>query len=373
MPAIASLRFSCKHRVAWIAGKPAPTKGFINTFNTATTPEEPRSFEAPPVHPTLSTAIMSTKNLINCPDWATALLNGFSQVLLQRHPLCGLFCLLAILFTAPDLFGGALLGALAGLLTAQRRGYDRGDRQAGLYSYNGVLIGLLLCAKLPWTAILPPLIIAASGLSSILVHQWLKRSQKTHSLPAYTAPFVLLGWAVLELAQPAGASAMAEADGNALFGLVEGLGQIFLLGHPLAGFMIAIGLLLANRHAACWALAGSAAGIGFALLLGEPANLAFSGLHGYNPALAALAFSQLKRQPWMPALAIVLAIVLTPGFNSLPIPALTAPFILACWLLHACSRVLRRAADDSAPLNGCGSDPGREGLPGSPASLSHNG
>ena len=37
--------------------------------------------------------------------------------------------------------GGALLGALAGLLTAQRRGYDRADRQAGLYCYNGVLIG----------------------------------------------------------------------------------------------------------------------------------------------------------------------------------------------------------------------------------------
>ena len=290
---------------------------------------------------------MSTKNLIQCPDWATALLNGFSQVLLQRHPLCGLFCLLAILFTAPDLFGGALLGALTGLLTAQRRGYDRADRQAGLYSYNGVLIGLLLCAKLPWSAMLPPLIIATSGLSSILVHQWLKRSQQARSLPAYTAPFVLLGWAVLQLAQPATASHLAPPDSNALFGLVEGLGQVFLLDHPLAGFMIAIGLLLSNRRAACWALAGSAAGIGVALLQGEPLNLAFSGLHGYNPALAALAFSQLKRQPWMPALAIALAIVLMQGFNSLPLPTLTAPFILACWLLHAVGRLLPSPADQT--------------------------
>ena len=76
---------------------------------------------------------MYTKNFVNpCPDWATALLNGFSQVLLQRNPLCGLLCLLAILITAPELIGGALLGALAGLLTAQRRGYNRADRQAGL-------------------------------------------------------------------------------------------------------------------------------------------------------------------------------------------------------------------------------------------------
>ena len=105
---------------------------------------------------------MYTKNFVNpCPDWATALLNGFSQVLLLRNPLCGLCCLLAILLTAPNLVGGALLGALAGLRTAQARGYDRADRQAGLYCYNGVLIGILISAVLPWSAILPPLIIAA--------------------------------------------------------------------------------------------------------------------------------------------------------------------------------------------------------------------
>lgn len=55
---------------------------------------------------------MYSKHFVNpCPDWATALLNGFSQVLLLRNPLCGLCCLLAILLTAPDLVGGALLGA----------------------------------------------------------------------------------------------------------------------------------------------------------------------------------------------------------------------------------------------------------------------
>mgnify|MGYP002653146611 CR=1 FL=1 len=32
-----------------------------------------------------------------------------SQVLLLRNPLCGLCCLLAILLTAPDLFGGAIV------------------------------------------------------------------------------------------------------------------------------------------------------------------------------------------------------------------------------------------------------------------------
>ncbi|MEX5589135.1 MULTISPECIES: urea transporter [Pseudomonas] len=280
---------------------------------------------------------MYTKNFVNpCPDWATALLNGFSQVLLQRNPLCGLCCLLAILLTAPNLVGGALLGALAGLLTAQRRGYPRADRQAGLYSYNGVLIGILFSAVLPWSAILPPLIIAAGGLSSIFVQQWRKRGNCL--LPAYTAPFVLLGWAALLLAEPSSAAAAVEA--NPIHALARGLGQVFLLDQPLAGLLIAIGLFIANRYAALWALLGSALGGSVALLAGE-AQTAWMGLLGFNAALAALAFSAQRERPWLPMLASILAIVLQPLFNLLPIAGLTAPFIAACWLLHLGARLPR--------------------------------
>lgn len=276
---------------------------------------------------------MYTKNLVNpCPDWATALLNGFSQVLLQRDPLCGLCCLLAILIGAPELIGGALLGALAGLLTAQRRGYNRADRQAGLYSYNGVLLGLLLSYALPWSALLPPLIIAAGGLSSMLVHQWLKRAGPPPLLPAYTAPFVLIGWAVLLFSEP-GASSASTVEHNALYALVRGLGEIFLLHNPFAGLLIAIGLLLANRYAAAWALLGAALGGSVAVLFGEH-SAAYAGLYGFNAALAALAFSQARRQPWLPLLAIALAILLQPLIALLPVPGLTAPFILACWLVQ---------------------------------------
>ncbi len=294
---------------------------------------------------------MYTKHFVNpCPDWATALLNGFSQVLLQCNPLCGLCCLLAILLTAPDLIGGALLGALAGLLTAQRRGYTRSDRQSGLYSYNGVLIGLLLSHALPWTAILPPLIIAAGGLSSMLVHQWLKRTGPNSLLPAYTTPFVLLGWAALAMSEPTASS--TAVDSNPLFALARGLGQIFLLDQPLAGLLIALGLLIANRYAAAWALLGSALGGSVALLVGAETNAVFNGLYGFNAALAALAFSQTRSQPWRPLLAIALAILLQPGFAHLAVPGLTAPFILACWLLHVGIRASRQPLAHGASVAG---------------------
>jgi urea transporter len=281
-----------------------------------------------------------------CPDWAEALLNGFSQIFLQRHPLCGLLCLLAILIGAPGLLGGALLGGVAGLLTAQRRGYPKTERQAGLYSYNGVLLGLLISQHFAWSALLPPLILASGGLSAILTRQWLKRATHPDDLSAYTLPFVALGWLLLGAA-PATALAVIEADTWSLLSApFTGLGQIILLDQPLAGLLIVLGLLLANRRAALWALIGASLGVWIAMLLGEPTS-ALLGLNSYNPALAALALSQQRRPAWLPLTGILLSIILTPGFGALNLPALTAPFILACWLVHASRRLMQRASVDS--------------------------
>ncbi|WP_413792128.1 MULTISPECIES: urea transporter [unclassified Pseudomonas] len=284
----------------------------------------------------------------HCPDWATALLNGFSQVFLLRHPLCGLLCLLAILLTAPALFGGALLGGVAGLLTAQRRGYAKADRQAGLFSYNGILLGLLLSLVLPWSVLLPPLILAAGGLSAMLTQQWLTRTRGPRCLPVYTAPFVGLAWLLMSfILPPLPANAIEVTIPNLLGALLRGLGQVMFLDDPAAGALIAAGLLLAHRRAAAWALFASAVGLAFALLQHESAT-ALSGLGGYNPVLVALALSQ-QRRPWLALTGILLAALLAPGFTALGLPPLTAPFILACWLIQATGRAWHQASLDTAP------------------------
>jgi urea transporter len=286
----------------------------------------------------------------HCPDWATALLNGFSQVFLQRHPLFGLLCLLAILFTAPKLLGGALLGAVAGLLTAQRRGYAKADRQAGLFSYNGVLLGLLLSVYFPWSALLPPLIIAAGGLSAMLTQQWLKRARISQYLPACTAPFVILSWCLLCFATPSTQAHLIEISAlNLLAAPLKGLGQVMFLSHPLAGALIAFGLLIADRRAFCWALFASITGMGWSLLQHD-AYGALLGLGSYNAVLAALAFSSQRQPRWLPLLGIVGALWLTPVFAGIGLPTLTAPFILAVWLIRAAIQVLGKA---NAPHAAC--------------------
>ncbi|MFJ3370063.1 urea transporter [Pseudomonas sp. NPDC086251] len=285
----------------------------------------------------------------HCPDWAEALLNGFSQIFLQRNPLCGLLCLSAILFTAPALLGGALLGGVAGLLTAQRRNYAKADRQAGLFSYNGVLLGLLLSLYFPWSAMMPPLILAAGGLSAMLTQQWLKRARISQYLPAYTTPFVGLSWLLLCFATPSTQAHLIEINTlNMLAAPLKGISQVMFLGHPLAGAMIAAGLLIADRRAFCWALFASVAGMGWSLLHHD-FYTALLGLGGYNAVLAALAFSSQRQQPWLPLVGIAFALWLTPMFAAIGLPTLTAPFILACWLIRTAVQVFGKATGADAP------------------------
>lgn len=286
-----------------------------------------------------------------------ALLNGFSQIFLQAHPGCGLLVLLAIAIGAPQLLGAALLGGLSSTLTAQRRGYAKADIALGLYGYNGILLGMLISLQFAWSALLPLLIILAAGLSSLVLEPWMRRMRERRWLPAFTFPFVALSWLLLWLApslqlelhnDPATAAYSLDWF-SGLLALLRGLGQVIFLDKPLAGLCLWLGLLLADRRAAYWALLGSAAGMSLALQQGWDQHSALAGLYGYNATLAAIALSQVHRQPWAPLLGIGLALLLQSGFDALGLPALTLPFILACWLVQAGRKCWQQALEASAP------------------------
>jgi urea transporter len=117
--------------------------------------------------------------------------------------------------------------------------------------------------------------------------------------------------------------------------------QALFLPGPVAGLCLFGALLLADRRAALWALCGSAVGIYVALLTGACEDQALAGLAGYNPALAALALSQLHLSALAPALGIVLAISGGLAFEQLGLPPLTMPFILACWAVTSGHRLYR--------------------------------
>ncbi|MDT9645449.1 urea transporter, partial [Pseudomonas sp. JV245A] len=76
---------------------------------------------------------------------------------------------------------------------------------------------------------------------------------------------------------------------------------------------------------------------------------ALQGLGGYNCALVALALGQQARHPWRPLLGMLLALLISPGLVALGLAPLTAPFVLACWLVHTVDRVLGRNVRGDAP------------------------
>ena len=59
------------------------------------------------------------------------------------------------------------------------------------------------------------------------------------------------------------------------------------------------------------------------------------GLYGYNATLAAVALFLWRRSLIPPLLGMLLSVLLTDLLPMLGLPALTAPFVLATWLVLA--------------------------------------
>ncbi|MCQ4233644.1 urea transporter [Pseudomonas stutzeri] len=282
--------------------------------------------------------------MLRLPRHVSAVLNGFSQIFLQAHPLCGLLIALAIALHAPLLLAGALAGALAGTFGAAALGRQRADIDCGLYGYNSALLGLLIVLQLGLSAFSLGLIVLAALVIDLLQTRLLAGLRERRWLPGFTLPFVLFGWLALALLPGAtvAPTPTLPLDAQALaFALAAGIGQVIFLDQPLAGLLVLVAVWLADRRAARWMLAGSAAGLGIGLLLGGAHDAIVAGLAGYNPALAALAVSQVQRSAWAPLLAIIAAVLARLAFERLGLPPLTMPFILACWLVALASRRFR--------------------------------
>lgn len=280
--------------------------------------------------------------------YALAVLNGFSQIFLQAHPACGLLVLLAIGVHAADLMTGALLGALVGTFSAAALGYRQADIDIGLYGYNAALLGLLLTLLLGLSVFSLGLIVLGSVIANLLQVRLMTAMRERNWLPGFTLPFILLGWlalalvGALDLMGPVQPEAPLQMDGSGLlFAVASGIGQVIFLNQPLAGLLLLVAVWLADRRAAAWMLCGSAVGMIMGLFIGAPEQQVLAGLTGYNPALAALAVSQVQRSWLAPLLAIIAAVLFRLVFDQLGLPPLTMPFILACWVVALGSRWYR--------------------------------
>lgn len=293
-------------------------------------------------------------------------LRGVGQVVFLNNGYSGLLCLLGIALNAPLQAAAAFAGSLAGTLAAMWLRADPAAVRAGLYGYNGCLVGIAVPLFLDPSPLVWALAMLAAALSSPLLMAL--RPGRTLGLPPLTAPFVLATWAVIGcmalMAQAGitgpreGATRSVSVPQTGLFGdwtvvdsALGGIAQVFLQPSPLSGALIALALLAGSRPVfllACLAGLASALSAG---VIGVPAEAIRAGLFGFNAVLAAIALGAvfLPRGGLSVGIALIAALVL-PAFqmlcalvlSPLGLPTMSLPFLLATWAVLAATRAVTR-------------------------------
>jgi urea transporter len=295
------------------------------------------------------------------------LLRGVGQVMFQNNPLTGLLFLVGIFVNSFKLGGAGLLGLAASTLAAHLLGTDRALIRAGLFGFNGILVGIALAFFFEFDVLLAVYIVVGAMVSTIVMMA-LINLLTPWDMPALTAPFVLTAWLMLfavyqfDFLQPTeliapfapdpGAAVQTElrelATGtggltiaNLVHGHLRGVGEVMFEDNLLTGVIFLVAILVNSRISALFAVLGSAVALLTALALGGDGFAIYHGLYGFNAVLCAIALGGLFFVlTWKSALYALLAaafsVVAFAGIavllSPIGMPALTAPFVLVTWL-----------------------------------------
>ena len=309
-------------------------------------------------------------------------LRSIGQVMLQNNPLTGLLFLAAIAWGSyaagvPRVAIAGVLAVVVANWTAQWLNADRESLHAGLYGYNGVLVGLALATFLSPNALM--WIYVALGASvSVITMLGTVNALKPWGVSSLTFPFVLTTWLLLlatygfsglsGAALPAGDVVVAfqryEASPLKLIDLLQGvlqsISQVFLKANGVAALLLLLGLAVNSWTAAAFALAGAILAVLTAHLFGAESELITGGLLGFSPVLTAIALGAVFYRPsWRVAIyamlgtlfTVVVQAALNVALTPLAIPALTAPFVLVTWIFllpRQCFEPAPAATDDAA-------------------------
>lgn len=291
-----------------------------------------------------------------------ALLAGaraFGQVILINNPLSGVLLLLALVLQSGWLGLFALLGLAGAQGLALARDWDPPSRQQGIHGFNGVLVGCAAAtfadlhgaALVGWLLLVPLAGAASAALLEGLRRGWFRWP----ALPPLTLPFCLLTWLLLALFQAVAPADAAPASlplspppaaipslAGLVEGIVHGFGQVFLCPGLPSGLLVAAAIAIASPLAALLGAAGALAGALAALPLQMPWLQIVDGLASYNGVLVAIAIGGIFYAPTRLSVPIALlaaaATVPLGGLLQGPLttaglPLLTAPFVLATWLV----------------------------------------
>lgn len=262
------------------------------------------------------------------------ILRGIGQVMLQNNALTGLLFLVGIFYNSWIMGLGALLGNIAGTISAKFLKYSKEDIENGLYGFNGTLVGIAIWFFFDVNIATTGAIVIGSVLSTIIMQIMKKR------MPAFTAPFILSTWIImfginfLHLAPAIATTALTDSSLHLFSTASMGFGQVMFQGNIITGIIFFLAILVNSNLSAGYALYGSLLGGIFALLLPIPFSAINLGLCGYNAVLCGIALGDKKWRAFILAtFAIILSVLINYGLGTIGVVTLTAPFVLATWIV----------------------------------------
>ncbi|CAK6955845.1 urea transporter 2-like isoform X2 [Scomber scombrus] len=239
-------------------------------------------------------------------DWV---FRGVAQVMFVNNPLSGLLITASVFLQNPWWALNGLLGTLVSTVSAIILGQNREAVSAGLYGYNGTLVGILMAVfsakeSWYWWLLLPNVFmsmvcpVVTKALSSV-ASKW--------DLPVFTLPFNIL--VCLHMAatganhpyfpqidikpndhlHPHNDSIKSLKISQLLLSVPVGVSQVYGCDSPWKGGLILLALLLSSPTICFHAMLGSAAGMLSGLALAAPHRDIYSGLWGYNSSLSCIA------------------------------------------------------------------------------------
>lgn len=251
---------------------------------------------------------------------------------------------------------GALVALTVSTLTGRLLPQKEPKEEAGLWGFNGILVGCALMTFLkPSPLVWALLVLGAAG--TVWLREGMNRLMSQWRINPLTMPFVLIAWIMLAASREFGgispeglphpafvhaeSSSVATGPVQLFLYWLRGIAQVFLIDSSVSGLFFLAGLVVANGWSAFWAALASALSLAAALLLGASGAEISAGLYGYSPVLTGIALGSIFYHPsWRSALWTLLGILFTVVvqaaantlFTPFGLPSLTAPFCLVTWI-----------------------------------------
>jgi urea transporter len=277
-----------------------------------------------------------------------AVFRGIGQVFFQENALTGACFAVGIAFSSPLMALAAVVGSAIGAATARLLKFDEGEFSAGIYGFNSALVGIAIFFFFRANVMSVALLIGGCVVAALVT--WLMRRHLP--FPTYTTPFIVTTWAFyfLGLAVSAARAEPGEplSSVSILAAAAHGVSQVMFQASIWTALLFLIGIAINDWQHAAWVAVGSVVGMLLANCIAtagtqglDPESLVERavfqntalGLYGYNATLAAVALFLWRRSLIPPLLGIVLSVPIAELVPMLGLPALTAPFVLATWIV----------------------------------------